>query len=424
MGGGGSSQAALRRLWVGVSLSSLGQGLTLPYLLVYLHTVRGLTTAMAGLVIAYIAALGLLATPIIGWAVDRFGPGRILTVGLSAEAIAVLLLSQVHGIESAFIIATFMACGGSSVWPPQSALLARLAPAGGRQRVFAFQFLLLNLGMGIGGLIASVIADVHRPSSFVCLYVINSLAYVGYALVSITMWRIGGPVPKPPADAIQVGGYRAVARDRVLWRLAPAALIVLICGYGQLEVGFTAYATTVLRVSPRLMGVAWAANTFTIVLAQLFMLRFIQGRSRVRVMSTAGLVWASCWVMAATAGWVSSAWVVAAILMVALAVFGVGETLWSPTMPALLNDLAPEHLRGRYNAILAANWTTAATIGPLISGLLIGGGFATWWVWGMAVGCGLGALAISRVRHVLTPAQDGRSLPSGAVAPVAGSVGG
>jgi hypothetical protein len=30
--------------------------------------------------------------------------------------------------------------------------------------------------------------------------------------------------------------------------------------------------------------------------------------------------------------------------------FGLGETMLHPTIPATVNDLAPDHLRGRYNA--------------------------------------------------------------------------
>ncbi len=33
----------------------------------------------------------------------------------------------------------------------------------------------------------------------------------------------------------------------------------------------------------------------------------------------------------------------------AMVIFAFGETLFSPTIPAIVNDLAPERLRGRYN---------------------------------------------------------------------------
>ncbi len=409
MSGDQANRAALKRMWVGVALASIGQGLTLPYLLVYLHQVRGLSTGMSGVVIAYMAALGLFATPAFGWAVDHFGPGRVMTLGLVGESISVLLLTQIRSVTSAFVVATIMAVGQSGVWPPQTALLARISPEGKRQRVFAFQFLLLNLGLGIGGLIASVIIDVHRPITFTHLYFVNFLAYAGYTAVSVTLWRVGGPAPQPAAHD-GVGGYREVGSDRVLRRLVPAMLLILICGYGQLEVGFTAYATTVLHVSAAWLGIAWSANTFTIVAAQWGMLRLVRGRSRSSVMVWSGLLWALCWVLVGVAGWLPSGAAEPIALLLALGVFGLGETLWSPTVPALLNDLAPEHLRGRYNAVLATNWTMAATLGPLLSGLLIGGGLGTWWVWGIAAGCLVGSLAVGGVRHLLTPAQDGRGV--------------
>lgn len=40
-----------------------------------------------------------------------------------------------------------------------------------------------------------------------------------------------------------------------------------------------------------------------------------------------------------------------ALMVASLGVFALGEATLSPTLPALINDLAPERLRGRYNAI-------------------------------------------------------------------------
>ena len=53
-------------------------------------------------------------------------------------------------------------------------------------------------------------------------------------------------------------------------------------------------------------------------------------------------------------------------------VFALGETLLQPTIPALVNDLAPDHLRGRYNALSSAAFQLAAIIAPPISGALVG----------------------------------------------------
>ncbi len=56
-------------------------------------------------------------------------------------------------------------------------------------------------------------------------------------------------------------------------------------------------------------------------------------------------------------------------LIVAMSTFALGETLWSPVAPALLNELAPEHLRGRYNSFQSLLWGVSGAIGPMITGL-------------------------------------------------------
>ena len=89
-------------------------------------------------------------------------------------------------------------------------------------------------------------------------------------------------------------------------------------------------------------------------------------------------------------------------------VFAIGETVWSPLQPALLNDLAPAHLRGRYNALGSVTWNVAGALGPAVAGVMIGAGHGGAWIGLLVVGCGAAAVLALRLRGVLTPAQDGR----------------
>jgi len=59
------------------------------------------------------------------------------------------------------------------------------------------------------------------------------------------------------------------------------------------------------------------------------------------------------------------------------AVFALGETLSAPIMPSLVNDLAPGHLRGRYNAVQSVTWGVSGALGPAIAGVMLGAG-AMW----------------------------------------------
>jgi predicted MFS family arabinose efflux permease len=66
-----------RRVWLllaGECLAAVGSGLTLPFLLVYLHRVRGIDIELAGLALAGLAAAGFVGNPVGGWLADRGSP--------------------------------------------------------------------------------------------------------------------------------------------------------------------------------------------------------------------------------------------------------------------------------------------------------------------------------------------------------------
>ena len=87
--------------------------------------------------------------------------------------------------------------------------------------------------------------------------------------------------------------------------------------------------------------------------------------------------------------------------------FALGETLMQSAYPALTNDMAPDHLRGRYNAINSASFQTGAIIGPILAGFLLEHGQSTAFIALMVVGC-VGIVAASmRLERQITPAVNG-----------------
>jgi MFS family permease len=152
-------------------------------------------------------------------------------------------------------------------------------------------------------------------------------------------------------------------------------------------------------------------NTSTIVLAQLWVLNRIHGKSRTRVMATTALLWCAFWIILDVTLAVPK-FVAFASLCFAMVVFAVGETMLSPVGPALVNDIAPEHLRGRYNAAQGLTWGVSGSVAPAITALFFANGIGNWWPFstGMTALCG-GLLMLNLRRH-LTPHEDGRELTS------------
>lgn len=399
----------VRRLFVGIAFSALGSGLTMPFLYVYLAEVRGIATATVGLLFAWMGLLGFLGSPLGGTLIDRFGPRPVMVVGLTTEALGVASLTLVHNAWHALAVATFLTLGTVGLYPAATAMLTRLVPEGRREKVYGFQFMLMNAGLGVGGVVSALLVDMSDPGSFQRIYLVDALSYVAYIGVVLSLPRGTGALSREDADEV-VGpqpGWGAVLRDRALLRVVLTSMVVVTFGYAQFEAGFAAYTVGVAGIPANALGWAFGANTASIVVAQLFALRLIEGRSRTRMLALCAAIWSVSWAVIALSDAVSGAAAVT-LVVVGLATFGLGETLWAPVAPAIVNDLAAEELRGRYNALQGMTWTVAMIVGPALAGLLIGNGLVHVWVACTVGGTAVASVLFLRLRRHLSPLQDGR----------------
>jgi len=400
----------ITRMLVGVGISSLGGGLIMSLLAVYLHQVRGLPLQLAGLVLTFQAVLGLAVSPVVGLLVDRIGPRPVLLTALGVEAVGTVAIGFVQTAPQAFLAAGIVAVGNAGLWAPQAAILSRLTTPERRQRVFGLQFMLLNLGIGLGGLVGAAVVDVSRPGTFTVLYAANAVTFLAYAVVLLGVRGVSGPEAHAPADDDDgPGGYLQVLRDRRLRRYVLGALVLLTCGYGSMEVGIPVFMTTEAGLPVNAIGIVFFFNTLVIVLAQVWVLKRIEGRSRSRILLVVAVSWSACWLLLAASSLVGPV-AAAIIITLGVSVFAVGETLWSPVAPSLVNDFAAPHLRGRYNAVGGLVWSVAGAIGPALAGAMLGAGLGVLWALVVAGGALVAGLVLLSLRTLLTPAEDGRTV--------------
>lgn len=385
----------------GDALSALGTGMTLPFLLVYLSTVRGVSLATAGLALSTLALASSVGNPLGGSFADRFGARRTVIGGLLVAAAGAVALGLVREPWQAFGACATLGLGVSIIWPAQDALLAAVAGREHRSSVFSVRHATLNAGLGIGALLAAVIVDTTDPSTFTTLFLADAATYLSFIPILLTV-----PDPRPAHTAAEAGAGGALAtilRDRVFVRVWLLSALVVTISYGQFHAAFPAYATRPDGIPVNGLSLAFAANAITVVAAQLLVLRLLRGHRRTTALTLACTAFAGAWAITIAAGQLGAGSAAQLAFALALIVFALAETLLSPTFAAIVNDIAPNQLRGRYNGISTLAWTTGFLLGPAIGATALDAGAGAGLFIGLIAICGACALGATRLSGHLRP---------------------
>ena len=248
----------------------IGTGLVLPFNIVYLHEVRGFALSDAGLLLALPPLVGFLVVGPGGAAIDRWGARRILIGALVLQVIGnvVLAFASTQAVAAVALLLSGVAFGVS--WPGFQAFIAAVIPSELRQRYFGVNFTLLNLGIGIGGLVAGMVVRVDHVLTFQVIYLGDALSYLpALFLMLVPLRHVAGRVEhhgdEPPAKV----SYLDVVRRPAVASMLAISFVSSYVGYSQLNAGMPAYARSVGEVSTQGLGFAFAANTLVIVLARL-----------------------------------------------------------------------------------------------------------------------------------------------------------
>jgi MFS family permease len=379
-------------LEVGALVNAFGNGVVLPFLLIYLHNVRGIPFGLAGTAAAVQSAAALASGFLGGTLSDRLGPKRVLLGALAVMTVAFALMPLIRTPWHAFAIYTLWGIGSGSFWPSQSALLAGLTPETRRAPAYGLQRLAMNAGVALGGVAAGLIASVRNPQSFTVLFAIDCVTFLGYMIVLAR-------VRAPGLHEERIGGsWRAVLRDRVftLYTLLNAAFMTAAISLA-VEL-LPAFGKNVTHINEREVGIVFALDAVAIVLFQLPVVKLAEGRSRMRGLALMGVLWATSFLGVWAAGSWARATAAFGILAAMMLVFAVGECLHGAIQAPLSVDLAPPPLVGRYLAASSISWQIGWIIGPAAGGFLLQHRPLLLWLLaaGANLACAAAALALER----------------------------
>jgi len=363
------SDPAVRMVIVIIFVVMLGFGLVAPILPLFARSF-GVGYEAAGLLISAFAFTRLLADPVSGGLVDRFGERRIAAAGVIIVGVSSILTGLAPTFTLAVVFRGAGGAGSAILFTALTSYLLKVVPKERMGRTLGVFYGAFNAGVIAGGPIGGLIA--HWTSLRGPLFVYAGLLFVAGGMY-LKFVRDPEPSAEAEDDAAHAGGG-IVALTRRTWRSSvelfrrPAFGTTLFLNFAYLWMVIAVYDTLVpLYGDDRLgMSTVGIGAVFAVALvAELVtlypsgVLADRRGRKFVLVPSFAGLT-----VMVIVLGYASTP-VVFAILM-----FCLGLMSGAAGVPpgAMLADIVPEQRSGTAVGLFRFAGDLGFVLGPLVAG--------------------------------------------------------
>ncbi|MGK5739606.1 MFS transporter [Micromonospora sp. URMC 103] len=403
----------LRSLALATLANTVGLGLWTAGSALFLTRVVGLSPAAVGAGLTVAGLVGLTASVPLGGLADRYDP-RVLRATLQLLQAAVAACYLLVGSFPAFVVVAvldaLLVSGNLAV---RAALVAAVGGPEGRVHAFATLRAVANLGIALGAGLAGLALAADTPVAYHLLVLGNVTSYLVSA--ALIMRLPAFPPTGVPTGRRRLLDLRALRDGPFLAVSAASALLSL--HFVVLTLVVPLWAVRRAGAPPVLVSALLLVNTVLTVLLAVPLSRGARTAPRAAgTMRRAGLVLAAAMlVYAATAG--APAWSTIPLLLVATAVYTVGD-LWHGTGGAgLAYDLADPAAVGAYQGADGLLAGLARAAGPaLLTWAVLDRGGPGW----------LGLAALFALMGLLVPALTRRALrtrptPAGKAQPISSS---
>ncbi|GAB1643277.1 MDR family MFS transporter [Krasilnikovia sp. MM14-A1259] len=355
-------------LWTGTLINKLG-AFAIVYLAIYLTGPLHFSQTQAGLVLGAYGAGGALGTVSGGVLADRWGRRPTLLTAQFGAAALMLALGFGRGFWQLAIGAFLLGVFAEAARPAFQAMMIDVVRPQDRLRAFAFNYWAINLGYSF----AAILAGFAAHADYLLLFVVDAGTTAVTAVTTLLFLaesrperadgrRLTHPAAGGPASGASPGrpaGLGVVFRDRVfLGYLGLNLLIVLVLMQHMSTLPIT---MTTQGLSTTTYGWVVAVNGIMIVAGQLFVPRLLAGRARSRILAVAAVLIGAGFGLCALA---DTAWLFAGTV----AIWTLGEMIQSPSNSALVAELSPAELRGRYQGVSSLSWSAATALAPIVGG--------------------------------------------------------
>ncbi|MBW8350833.1 MFS transporter [Bacillus sp. IITD106] len=345
-------------LLFGTFISRAGFFMSIPFLGIYLHEIKGYDNAITGAILGVSFFISTFASFLGGAWSDRFGRFPVMIFSMFVWAMVFIGLILANEIWQFFLLNALSGFCRSLFEPTARALLVDVTTPDKRIDVFNIRYFAINIGGAIGPLVGLSLGSSKNPMTFLITAIIYFICGV-LLIICKSKFTTSENNITPTEKFTLKSIMRIIAADKV-FRFFLIGNIFTTGAYAQLDTTLSQYLGT-KHVS--IYSILFAANAITILLLQFPIVKIMKKHQPLTALKIGSFLFAL--------GILGFAFSNSMILLVlSIILFTVGEILCFIIGDVLISDIAPKHLRGAYFGAAGLQFI-GQSAGAMIGGLLL-----------------------------------------------------
>ncbi len=376
-------------LWWGTLVNRLASFVGI-FLALYLRQQHGFDEAQAGWVVGLWGLGGTLAAPVGGVLTDRAGRRTTMLLGLVLGGLAVVAIAFASDPLLLTVLSFLAGATQQLFFPSSHAAIADVVPVAERARAYGLLYWAVNLGLAFGFFVAGMV-----PSRFL-FWLFLADAATTFVCAGLIAWKVPETRPAVHGHESELRGLLRVARDGPylsFLMLHMSSLVIFTQFQLALPLDMAAHGVGS-------QGFSWlmAFNCIGVVLLQPWLAPLLARVDAARLLAASTLLFGLGYGVNLFAHTLP-------LYLLGAAFWTVGEVVGFPAASALVADLAPLPLRGRYQGAFSMTWGLGMALSPVVGGQVMHrlGAPALW------IGCLVLGVVVAAL-HLATAAPRRRRL--------------
>ncbi|MBU8770733.1 MDR family MFS transporter [Cytobacillus oceanisediminis] len=363
----------------GEALMNITFWMFFPFLTIYFADEFG--KDKAGLLLIFSQVFSVLANLMGGYTADRFGRKKMMVLSAFGQGLSFIIFGFASSpwLDSpvlGFICFSFVGIFGSFYWPASQAMVADVVEEKDRSQVFAIFYTSINIAVVVGPILGAIFYVHYRfqllmAAGIICILLSFILSRWTRETLPIQILAESGNSKWHAVLLKQTKDYGIIFRDKTFLLFIIAGVLAAQT-FMQLDLLLPVYTNEAVHnqalfkwndwsfsvQGEQAFGILLSENGFLVALFTVAVTKMMLKYKERNVFILSSLTYAAAIIMLGQTQWIWG-------LILAMAVFTMGELMTAGLQQSYVSKIAPDHMRGQYFAAASLRFTIGKTIAPI-----------------------------------------------------------